>query len=127
MKFFESSIYRPNPEKPGYLKFERMATVGELFDFCKASLDEAGVSELLEYFSIMSRVERDQPLPVNLRWLVVFPVTGGNEGFYIHIEAIYHDDSPTEAKRKLLILGKDLSNKMDTALKAVNVLAPLLS
>jgi hypothetical protein len=65
--------------------------------------------------------KRAMPLPDKLRWLVVFAVTGVSEGFYIHIEVIY------PGSRKLLILGKDLGSKMDMALQAVNVLAPLLS
>ncbi|MFA5183580.1 MAG: hypothetical protein WC405_19910 [Syntrophales bacterium] len=121
---FVTSIYVPNTEKPGYLKFERMATVGELYDYCKAALEEAGILERLDYFHIVrgdSEEERAVPLPDELRWLVVFAVTGASEGFYIHVEVIY------PGSRKLLILGKDLGSKMDTALQAVNVLAPLLS
>jgi hypothetical protein len=123
---FEFEIYKPNPEKPGYLKLERMATVGELYDFCKGALEEAGILKNLDYFHISDvcgdiKEKRAMPLPDKLRWLVVFAVTGASEGFYIHIEAIY------PGSRKLLILGKDLGSKMDTALQAVNVLAPLLS
>jgi len=121
---FAAYIYVPNPEKPGFLKFERMATVGELYDYCKAALEEAGVFEKLDYFDIMRgdcKEKRAVPLPDKLRWLVVFAVTGDSEGFYLHIEAI------GDGSRKLLILGKDLGFKMDTALRAVNVLASLLS
>ena len=127
---FVADIHVPNPEKPGYLKFDRMASVGELYDYCKAALEEAGILEHLEYFDIMRGETKDNravPLPDKLRWLVVFAVTGGSEGFYIHIEAIYPNSNPQEdSSRKLLILGKDLGG-MDTALKVVNVLAPLLS
>lgn len=131
---FEPRIYKPHPEKPGYLKLERMATYRELFDFCKSNLKSSGVLDQLEYFDLSTslRYERkatpDDPLPKNLRWIVVFAVTGGSEGFYIHVELITSNDDPKRGHDRLcVILGKDLSNKMDTALKAVNVLAPLLS
>jgi hypothetical protein len=121
-KNFDPYVYEPDPENPRYLNFVRMATVGELYDFCRAALDKAAILEKFEYFDLMLEVDRDDPLPENLWRLVVFPVTGGSEGHYLHIDAF-----ELGSGHKDLIIGKDLSTSMDTVLAAVNVLAPLIS
>ena len=127
-KYFEPEIYKPHPEKPGYLLFDRMRTLGDLMEYCKEALEPSGVLDQLEYFSPMWRKKDDDPLPERIKWLVVFVVTGGSEGHYIHIEAITTNDDPRRGHdRELLILGKSLAGKMDDGLKIVNILAPLLS
>ena len=128
MKPFEIQIDRPDPDKPGYLKFVRMATYGELCDYCEKALKATGALDELEYFGLMHDSDANEPLPRRLRFLAVFAVTGGSEGHYIRIETIASNgDLHRDHDHKLIILGKDLSNRMDTALKVVNILAPLLS
>ena len=50
---FDPEIWEPNPEKPGYLRFVKTRTVGELFDYCKAALEPSGILDQLEYFDLM--------------------------------------------------------------------------
>ena len=127
-KEFDPEIWEPNPDKPGYLQFVKTRTVGELFDYCKAALEPSGILDQLEYFDLMWRKKADEPLPLRIKWLVVFVVKGGSEGHYIHIEAITdNDDVKRTHDRELLILGKSLSNRYDDGLAVVNILAPLLS
>ena len=133
-EYFDPWVHKPDPEKPGYLILDRMRTYQELFDFCKKHLDASGVYDHLEYFSLSSflryelKAGPNDPLPENLRRIIVYPVTGGSEGFYIHVEMLTTNDDPHRGHdRACVILGKDLSGNMDTALKAVNILAPLLS
>ena len=137
MQPFEVEVYKPDPERPGYLKKERTRTYRELFQYCERVLKKAGVLELLEYFDLTADIRRrhtmsdngaDSPLPERIKWIAVFAVTGGSEGYYIHVELITTNDDPHRGhNRQCVILGKELSNRMDTALKVVNVLAPLLS
>jgi hypothetical protein len=44
-----------------------------------------------EYFSFCPDTQPDTPWPINSRWIGVFPVTGGSEGWYVHVEAITPD------------------------------------
>lgn len=34
----------------------------------------------------------DRPLRERMRWMAVWPVTGGSEGWYIHVDAVYQTD-----------------------------------
>lgn len=35
------------------------------------------------------KVERTRPLPLDYRWVAVYPVTGGSEGYYLHVDLIW--------------------------------------
>ena len=122
MQKFNPYIYEKD-KNPNYLKFARMATVGELYDFARKALEEAGILEKLEYFEISHGVNRDDPLLENLWGIAIYVITGASEGHYLHIDAFEQGSSGHRA----LITGKDLCTSMDTALAAVNVLAPLIS
>jgi hypothetical protein len=128
VKPFETSIYEKDPEKPGYLRFLRMATYQELFDYCDKVLRSSGIHDELEYFDLMQHKSADLPLPRHLKWLAVFAVTGGSEGHYVHVEIIYQgEDIRKGYERECVLLAKDLGGKFDTALKVVSLLTPLLS
>ena len=128
MKPFETTIDEKDPDRPGYLRFVRMATYGELFDYCEKALKSSGVHDELEYFGLLHYSDSPKPLPRRIKWLAVFAVTGGSEGHYIHVEAITTNDDPHRGHdRETLILGKDLNVNFDTALKVVSLLTPLLS
>lgn len=128
MKPFEPTIDEKDPDKPGYLRFVRMATYRELFDYCEKALKTSGIYDELEYFSLMHHKDADLPLPRHLKWLAVFAVTGGSEGYYVHVETIYQgEDLRKGYERECVLLAKDLGGRFDTALKVVNLLTPLLS
>ena len=122
MQKFNPYIYEKDPENHNYVKIVRMATVGELYDFCREALDKAGILEKFDYFYLMLDTNRDEPLPKNLWRVVVYPVTDESEGHFLHIDVFDLGQGHKE-----LIIGKDLSTSMDTVLAAVNVLAPLIS
>lgn len=54
-----------------------------------------------EYFTVACGVNTQAEWPADVRWVACFPVTGGNEGHYVHVEVVLSDGS-----RKLLFLGK---------------------
>ncbi|MEA1050511.1 hypothetical protein U5801_11915 [Lamprobacter modestohalophilus] len=102
-------LYKPHPEKPGYLAFDRCATVEEVKAQCDEALNKAGLLEELDYFSIASLDARgDKPWP-RARWVACFPVVGGSEGHYIHVEAIALMGDPGQTQtgeRQLVLIGK---------------------
>lgn len=79
----------PNPEKPGYLKYAGNRTVVEVFTELKKRLEHDGLLPD-EYFCISGDYRRDgdKPFPERHRWIACYPVTGDNEGHYIHVDAL---------------------------------------
>lgn len=115
----ETDVWLPNPEKPGYVSLSHKRTLEEVYKDIVQALKEQEVWEMLDYFNI-STDKRDGKVPFpDYRWISVFLVRGGSEGFYFHIEAIH------EGKRELIYLGKTLSERIDEALKINNVLVKL--
>lgn len=115
----ETDLWLPNPDKPGFLKFERKRTINEVFNDIVQALKEQNVWDMLDYFSISTENrDGDEPFPEH-RWISVFVVKGGSEGYYFHIEVIH------EGKRYLIYLGKTLSENIEEALQINNVLVEL--
>ncbi len=102
------------------MKFDSKRTVGEIFKDIQQALQEQAVWNLLDYFNIrtIDESKSDEVFP-NYNWISVFPVIGGSEGYYFHVEAIEGN------KRQLLYLGKTLSEDIEDALKINNVLVRL--
>ncbi|MFI5342433.1 MAG: hypothetical protein ACHQ7N_21690 [Candidatus Methylomirabilales bacterium] len=79
----------------------RPKTLRQVYEYLRT-----GLGTLIdEYFSICPEpappAGPDAPWPLRTRWIAVFPVTGGSEGSYIHVEAIHQD-----GHRELLFLAK---------------------
>lgn len=55
---------------------------------------------MMEYFTA-NNYEIQDLFPKDYRWIACFPVTGGSEGHYIHVDLILQDD-----KRLNVFLGK---------------------
>lgn len=71
----------------------------------KADGVEFGENDFTDMTASFSADGRQMP---NCRWLVCFPVRGGNEGWYIHVEAII--DRPDRSRvNRLLGLAKTWS------------------
>lgn len=115
----ETDLWLPNPDKPGFLKFERKRTLDEVYKDIVQALKEQDVWDMLDYFNISTEKRDGKAHFPDYHWISVFVVKGGSEGFYFHIEAINED------KRRLLYLGKTLSERIDEALKINNVLVKL--
>ncbi|NCA72563.1 MAG: hypothetical protein EOM91_21390 [Sphingobacteriia bacterium] len=113
----ELELWKPNPDKPGYCMFERMATVGEVRDRCIEALDQAGLEEDIEGLSIMQPYSRLDDWPRS-RFVACFAVRGSSEGHYVHVEAValtlgeYRNQTN---ERRLVLLCKTFSG-VDRAL-----------
>ena len=114
----ETDIYVPNLENPGFLKKERDKTIEEVYLETVNFLKEQGLLDELDYFTIeyVLKAERaTTPFP-RWRWIACYAVVGGNEGHYIHVDAI-----TSEGKHIMVFTGKTFSG-MDFALKVSNLL-----
>jgi len=111
----------PNPDKPGYLKFDRMITYRELITAVKNFLKTRGHDDKLDYACLGSTGDQklDQQI-ARYHWCAVYAVTGGSEGHYIHVDLIRNDES-----RELVILAKTFDG-MTTAYEIAHDLAVFL-
>jgi hypothetical protein len=114
----DTDVWTTNPEPGGggihYLLRCRRKTIREVFDEVAALVtrrvfDDDGndlgfttVDGAEEYFSPGAAIDSARPWPQGRT--VVFPVTGGSEGWYIHVEVIGETDS------ECVILGKTLDS-----------------
>jgi hypothetical protein len=103
----DTDVWEPDTERPGYLKHVRQRTVGEVYDDLQAALGirQSGPDFHLpdgcnEYFSLM--VPRGTDWPRNHR-TVAYAVTGGSEGWYVHVSTIDYNGT---GGHQTLILGK---------------------
>ncbi|SFR12472.1 hypothetical protein [Desulfoscipio geothermicus] len=96
----EIEKWEPHPEKPGYLKYTGNRTIGEIFTDLRKRLKEEGLLPD-EYFDVFLGVDKNASFPV-YAWIACYPVTGSNEGHYIHINAM----APREIGRETLIESK---------------------
>jgi hypothetical protein len=96
-------VWRPDPERPGYLRHVRERTVGEVYDDLRTTIGESPDGGE-EYFSLMSG-PRDRPWPTTGR-VAVFSVPGTSEGDYVHVEVLHEDRS-----RDLVILAKTFAGR----------------
>jgi hypothetical protein len=67
----------------------------------------------LDYWAVTSTTDADTPWPIKARWIAVYVVPGGSEGYYLHVDAIVDDT------RQLLLLAKTLGG-IDTILPLAN-------
>lgn len=106
-------IDEPIPEKPGYVR-ELPRGAGEILRELNARLDAEGLRPDEYGFSVHGN---DPMWPIHYAWVACYAVTGGNEGHYIHIDAI-----TKEGTRRLMSLGKTFQG-MDHALLIANACA----
>lgn len=86
----EWEFYKPAPDRPGYVVFDRRLTVRELCELINERLklaeltpDEYGFS----YTPAQYEGWENEPIPEH-RWFACFAVTGSSEGYYIHIDLV---------------------------------------
>lgn len=117
----DTEVWEPDADRPGFLRRVRTKTIAEVFDELRAALplDEYGCMDgCNEYLSVPLTTASTQPWPEGR--IAVFPVTGGNEGHYTHVEVIHHTHGST-----LVILGKTFDgwdNAWDFAKRVARVL-----
>ncbi len=111
----EIQTWKDHPTKPGYLTRDRRKTTREVIQEINAGLPEALKENMESEFSDMAELTSDVSGAVTFpeyRWIAVFPVTGANEGFYIHLETISDDEDGRGQTRKMIGSAK-VWNKAD--------------
>lgn len=93
----ETQIWIPEADT-GYSRLDSTKTVNEVFAEIRAIVGEnpAGCDE---YFNVSMAGRGDAPWPDGR--IIVFPVTGGSEGHYVHVEV-----QDVTGESQLLLLGK---------------------
>ena len=112
----ETQDWRPDAARPGYLRLERVRTIGEVFADLRDAVGELGPGHD-EYFAVMVNVDAEREWPDGR--IAVFAVNGSSEGDYIHVEVHAH------GRRDLLILAKTFDGR-DAAWTFARRLADLL-
>lgn len=99
---FAVCIHEPIPDKPGYLRHVRNATIHDLLRAVNQHLKRIGIEPEEYDFSVSAGItarhgndagEKNPEIP-KFRWLVAFAVEGGSEGYYVHCGAILSDPGP---------------------------------
>jgi hypothetical protein len=63
-------------------------------------------------FEAQRELERNRPIPLNHRWVACYPVTGSNEGYYLHVDLIFQESAE---KSPALKLTRDLIARIEAA------------
>lgn len=119
----DTTVWVEDPERPGRLKFTRRKTVDEVYDeiLALAGRTEDGstvVDGADDHFGIYPNVARGRAWPEGR--IVVYAVTGGSEGHWVHVEVQTSDGRP-----ELLLLGKGFAGA-DAAWALARRLADIL-
>lgn len=128
----ELEVWVNNPNKSGHLKFKRMRTFEEINNDLVSELKkitfECGGDKItlygsMDYFSpsvdLTIKLSNQSP-EKGYRRVACFPVTGSNEGHYIHIVLFYEN-----CIFRTLFLGKTFYG-WDVACKIANEIGRLL-
>jgi hypothetical protein len=98
----ETEVWVPDPLRPGYLVRERIKTVNEVASELLAVLGydtQGSTPGCDDYFGVCAHLLGERPWPGGR--IVVYPVTGSNEGHYIHVAV-----ATRQGEHQLLMLGK---------------------
>ncbi len=96
----------------GYCINERGNKLLDIFDEVleKLKKDHPDLFKDMDYFNIFPSFEKDAVFPVERGWLKIFYVTGGSEGYYVHVETKAKEEVSTKQyeKNDLYFLAKTL-------------------
>lgn len=138
MKRPDFYIYKPIPEKPGYVTFDRMITYYDFFIAIEKYLKETpfpvdwdkdrSAYDMLEGITVWkgdnliygySKEAKQTQIPKYFR-IFSFVVKGSNEGYYFHIAVTYPNDwkaNKTEVVYEDIITAKTLCENEGIALR----------
>lgn len=78
-----------------------------------------------EYFSLSNGTKNDEPLwGKHTRWIAVYWVEGGSEGYYVHVDRLDWNESTQVTEATTMALGKFWSKA--SAAIAVTYLTPFV-
>lgn len=105
----EIEVYEPVPDKPGYSRLHHRRSIGEVIAELNAKLDAEGMRPDeygfdVSYYSLVDQLGVSAVGAVDARraaeklaWpagrIALYPVTGGSEGHYVHLDVIPRQDT----------------------------------
>ena len=124
----EIEVYKPHPDKPGFLALERRKTPNEVTDELEAGLKDVGLEGEFDYFGLAIGTKfqghGDKPIP-KYHHAVAYVVRGGSEGYYVHVDVALPADGVNDLLTHLPIaVGKTFSKTHAWA--AVRALSDML-
>ena len=87
-------------------------TIGEVYRAVHAELKRQRYLPD-EGFSLWDRRDKDAPFPLNARWVAAYAVTGGSEGHWVHVGAVFQPEGVETETIRHLFLGKTLREGRD--------------
>lgn len=124
----ELDFCEPHPDKPGYVRYTHSKKLRAVEKEIQQRLRKQGLWDEMDYFHVSVLIrDKDEAFPYPYRSIKCYAVTGGSEGYYIHVEAAYRDPKNPygDCLHKDLFTGKTFSG-METALKISNALTLML-
>lgn len=112
------TIYKDNPNKPGYMLEDRNATVKEIETALISYLKEypykdSNIYDYLDHIADCTwllpenNLRSNDPIPA-FDYIICYPVQGSSEGWYFHFEVLGLNN-----ERFMIILGKTLCGMED--------------
>lgn len=87
-------------------------TIGEVYRAVYAELKQQRFLPD-EGFHLWDRKDENGPFPHDARWIAAYAVTGGSEGHYIHVGAVFQPEGVETETIRHLYLGKTLREGQD--------------
>jgi hypothetical protein len=82
-------------------EFERPRTWGDLLAFAVKN----GLANE-EYFTLCAHTKADDPIWGDSRWIAVYWVEGGSEGYYLHVDQLVWNEATQVNEARTFALGK---------------------
>lgn len=106
LKPIEIDLWEPAQDKPGWVQQTGRKSIQQVYNELVEYLKAADVRfDELEYFDVSVTAEHEHglntPFPA-YRWIACYPVRGGCEGYYIHVDVL------TRGRSYTIFLGKTL-------------------
>jgi hypothetical protein len=87
-------------------------TIGEVYRAVYAELKQQRFLPD-EGFHLWDRKDEDAPFPLNARWIAAYAVTGGSEGHWVHVGAVFQPEGLETETIRHLFFGKTLREGRD--------------
>jgi hypothetical protein len=80
-------------EPAGLTPYELKREITRRIEALDRETDSRYALEYVSAFPLAEYEKHNHPIAAGYRWIIVWPVTGGSEGHYIHVEAVHQYDA----------------------------------
>lgn len=107
MKFIETAIYEPIPDKPGYVTLKERRKVYDVFHEIEQELKNVGLYPD-EYFLLDTEFNDEKAVMPDVCKVICYTQWGDSEGIYLDVDFIVYNENAKKYERKSFITGKTL-------------------